>query len=111
MKQTPRWLTVAWLSAAPLGVAFAARMVWEKTILTARSGEQMIGFSLAHRHPLLFLGGVLCSYFLMLWLIPALYFLLKTRFRASAFHYGMVATSCLDIVAMFLPSNTGLLFR
>jgi hypothetical protein len=37
--------------------------------------------------------------------------LLKTRFRASAFHYGMIATSCLDVVAMFLPSNTGLLFR
>jgi hypothetical protein len=60
-------------------LAFAGRIAWEKTIWTWSRGPQMVGFSLMHIHPGFFVAGLLCCGLLILWLIPALFFLIIRR--------------------------------
>ncbi len=68
----PDWLRVMWFFAAPVALVFALRIAWEKTVWTILRGPQMVGFSLMHIHPLFSILGALCSYALILWLIPAI---------------------------------------
>jgi hypothetical protein len=65
------WLRLIWIFAAPLGLALSARILWEKTLLTAEQGQQMIGFSVIHIYPGFFFVGLLCSIVLLAWLLPA----------------------------------------
>ena len=111
VKPNPSWLRLVWLVAAPLGLALAARIFWEKTLLTAEQGEQMIGFSLIHIHPGFFLAGVLCSCVLLGWLIPAVVYLVRARFRVAFYDYGMMVGSLFVLAALLLPDNFGLRLR
>jgi hypothetical protein len=71
----PRWLRLNWLFVAPLGLVFATRIAWEKTIWTWSRGPQVVGFSLMHIHPFFSVGGIMCCVLLMLWIVPALIYL------------------------------------
>ncbi|HEU5182713.1 MAG TPA: ankyrin repeat domain-containing protein [Candidatus Polarisedimenticolia bacterium] len=51
----PVWLRVVGVVAAPGTAYFAARMVYEQTLLSWRNGPQLVGFSLAHSGPILLL--------------------------------------------------------
>lgn len=51
----PLWLRALGVIAAPGTAYFAARMVYEQTLLSWRNGPQMVGFSLAHSGPILLL--------------------------------------------------------
>jgi hypothetical protein len=93
---------------APFGLLFALRILWEKTSLTARQGPQMIGFSLAHLHPELFLPGVASCFMLIAWLIPALIFVILKKGRLASWEYAMLAGSIVAALAMFLPDDIGL---
>jgi hypothetical protein len=110
-KPFPFWAHLLWLLAAPAGLIFSARILWEKTLLTAERGEQMIGFSLAHVYPVFFLVGLLCSWVLMGWLLVAIVYLIRARLRVAWYDYAMVAGSLFVCLALFLPHDFGLTLR
>ena len=100
-----------WALAAPLGLAVSARILWEKTLLTAERGEQMIGFSMMHIHPGFFFGGLLCSLVMLAWLVPAVIYAALARLKVGMIDYAMVLGSLLVLAAMLLPDNFGLKLR
>jgi hypothetical protein len=109
--ELPRRLALLWVLAAPLGLPFSIRIIWEKTILTAREGEQMIGFSLVHLHPVFFIVGALSSLVLSVWVLFAIYYFVRLRFRINALWFLMAAGSLVAITAQFLPESFGLRLR
>jgi len=111
LKPFPAWLRLIWIVAAPLGLSLSARILWEKTLLTAEKGEQMIGFSLIHIHPGFFFSGLLCSIALLACLLPATVYLALARLKVSLPDYAMVAGSLFVFATMMLPDNFGLRFR
>lgn|ERR1700730_11607474 len=101
----PKWLQTVWICSLPLGLTFAGRIAWAKTVLTAIQGPQMVGFSLMHVHPGFFIAGILCSYLLILWLVPASIYLTVNRKRISAFDIAMVSLS-LCVAAVIMAPDT-----
>ena len=110
-KPLPKWLRLIWLFAAPLGISVSARILWEKTLLTAREGEQMIGFSMIHIHPGFFFSGLLCSVILLAWILPTTYYAIRARMHLQIYDYVMLAGSFFVCLSMFLPDNYGLRLR
>jgi hypothetical protein len=101
----PNSLRVAWRCFAPLGICLSIRIAWEKTFLTWDRGAQMIGFSLVHIHSLFFILGALCSYLLILWLVPALIHVIVRRNRISVADIVMILTGFFIVVVMATPDT------
>ena len=101
----PDWLRVVWVFAAPVALAFAIRITWEKTVWTILRGPQMVGFSLAHIHPGFFVAGVLCAYTMMLWLAPTTVYLILRRKGISGFDIAMVAIAVFVLLAVITPDT------
>src|ERR1700737_3111155 len=101
----PHWLRVAWICLLPLGVSFAGRIAWEKTVWTIKRGPQMVGFSLVHIHPAFFLGGILCSSLLILWLVPASVYLIVNRTRITAFDIATIILTFFVALAIMTPDG------
>jgi hypothetical protein len=101
----PKWLRVMWLCAAPFALLFATRIAWEKTFLPWARGPQMVGFSLMHIHPVFFLIGALCSYWLLLWLAIAIVFMAKGRIMPPMKDMLMVALCLFVLVALIVPDQ------
>lgn len=101
----PDWLRVVWFFAAPVALAFAIRIAWEKTVWTILRGPQMVGFSLMHIHPGFFVVGVLCAYATMLWLAPATVYLVLRRKGISGFDIAMVAVAVFVLLAVITPDT------
>jgi hypothetical protein len=101
----PNWLRVAWLCFVPLGVCLSLRIAWEKTFLTWDQGPQMIGFSLLHIHPMFAVLGGLCAYLLILWLVPALIYVIVRRKNISVADIVMILTGLFIAVAMAIPDT------
>ncbi len=99
----PVWLRLAWFYSSPLGLVFASRIAWEKTVWTIVRGPQMVGFSLMHIHPMFFIGGMLCCIALILWLVPAAAFLIAHRNRISGSDIAMIGSALFAAAAMFVP--------
>ncbi len=110
-KPFPMWLRLIWIIPAPLAIALSVRILWEKTLLTAERGEQMIGFSLVHIHPGFFFMGLLCSLILLAWLVPAVIYSAMARLRIGIIDYAMMLGSIFVMAAMILPDNFGLRLR
>ena len=68
----------------------------------------MVGFSLMHIHPGFFAAGILSSYLLIFWLVPASVYLAVNRRRISAFDTVMLS---LELVCCGSDTGTGLAFR
>lgn len=101
---TLRWLRISWLCLSPLGLSFALRIAWEKTVWTVVRGPQMVGFSLMHIHPMFFLTGLLCCWFLMLWLVLAVIYMFAHK-RIPLPDAIMVAVAIFVAVAMLTPDT------
>ena len=101
----PDWLRFSWLCFAPLGLTFAGRIAWEKTVWTVVRGPQMVGFSLAHIHPDFFILGLLSAGMLMLWLLPAAIYAYRRREDASALDLLMILAAALVTVVMLIPDT------
>ena len=101
----PDWLRVLWFFAAPVALAFALRIGWEKTVWTILRGPQMVGFSLMHIHPIFAVVGALCAYALMLWLVPATVYQLLRRKGISGFDVAMVAVALFVLLAVIAPDT------
>jgi hypothetical protein len=99
----PTWLRLAWICLLPFGLSFAGRIAWEKTVLTINRGPQMVGFSLAHIHPVFFIVGILCSYLLIIWLLPAFVYSTVNRNRITVLDVAMVIVALLVAVAIIMP--------
>ena len=110
-KPFPMWLRLIWIIPAPLAIALSVRILWEKTLLTAERGEQLIGFSLVHIHPGFFFMGLLCSLILLAWLVPAIIYSAIARLRIGIIDYAMMLGSILVLAAMLLPDNFGMRLR
>ncbi|SRR6266478_5744079 len=101
----PQWLRIVWLCLSPFGLLFAARVAWEKTVWTWARGPQMVGFSLMHTHPFLSMIGALCCYLLMLWLMPAVIYVLKRWKGVSALDKAMVVSCLFITLAIIIPDS------
>ena len=101
----PDWLRVVWFFATPAASVFAARIAWEKTVWTIFRGPQMVGFSLAHIHPMFFVLGVISAYALILWLAPALFYLAVRRKTISRVDAVMVAVALFVLAAVITPDT------
>ena len=99
----PKWLRQGWICLVPFGFPFACRIAWEKTFLTWLRGPQMIGFSLMHVHPMFFLGGLLCSYGFILWLITATIYLIKGGMKATKLDAAMYLLGLFIVLALVVP--------
>lgn len=101
----PRWLRLSWLFVAPIGILFAGRIAWEKTVWTWTRGPQAVGFSLMHIHPFFSIAGITCGMLLMLWLIPALFYVISRWRISSKADIAMVVLSLLVTVVIVLPDT------
>jgi hypothetical protein len=101
----PNWARIWWWGSAPLGLALAARLLWEKTVWTWTRGPQMVGFSLMHIHPGLAIFGILCFYSLTIWLIPVSCYLFLRRRNIRLVDVVMFLSALLGLAAMMLPDN------
>jgi hypothetical protein len=101
----PDFLKGWWVCASPFAVLFAARILWEKTLLTWSRGPQMVGFALWHIHPGLALVGTLCSLAVALWLLIAIPYAIMRRRDIEPSDWLMMACSVLVIVALALPDT------
>ena len=101
----PRWLRLSWPFLAPIGLLFAARIAWEKTIWTWTRGPQAVGFSLMHIHPFFGIAGITCCVLLMLWLVPASYYVISRWGISSKADIAMVVLSLLLTGAIVLPDT------
>jgi len=63
----------------------------------------MVGFSLAHLHPLFFFSGALCSYFLILWLLIAVTLVIKRWKSVSSVDMVMVFLSMFVALVIVIP--------
>jgi hypothetical protein len=108
----PRGVQLIWLCFAPVAMLFAARVAWEKTILTWEQGPQMVGFSMMHIHPIFSIFdpifsifGALCCFSIMLWLFPSAVYMFRRRRNMSLLDGLMFVSSLLIAVAMILPDT------
>jgi hypothetical protein len=101
----PSWLRMIWLFIFPFSLLFAVRITWEKTVWTWARGPQMVGFSLMHVHPFLFIVGALCCYGMMVWLVPAAIYLIKRRNKISPKDILTTVLSLLVVVALLIPDD------
>jgi len=101
----PHWFRVTWLINAPMGLLFAVRIVWEKTVWTWARGPQAVGFSLMHIHPLFAVAGVICSTLLVLWFITATIYLAGRWKICSKTEWAMVVLSLFVTLAIVLPDQ------
>jgi hypothetical protein len=101
----PRYLRVWWLCCSPIALLFAARIAWEKTLLTWSQGPQMVGFSLMHTYPFFMMAGVLCSLALMVWLVTAIWYFIARRREVRVIDSVMIAGALFVVVAIFTPDN------
>ena len=94
----PKWLRLLLKTALPGTILLASRLVYEQTVMTWRDGEQMIGFTLAHVFP-----------FLYLWVILAHIALLSVAvawFRGlqlSRKNWSLVLILCLFTGLLYIP--------
>jgi hypothetical protein len=96
-----RGLWILWLCFAPLEIAFAARVAWEKTVWTWERGPQAVGFSLMHIHPIV---GMLCSFSIMLLLIPSAVYAMRRRRHLSILD-GLMLMCSVFITAAITPPD------
>ena len=101
----PKGVQLIWLCFAPAAMLFAARIAWEKTILTWERGPQMVGFSMIHIHPIFSIFGALCCFSIMLWLFPSAVYMFMRRRKMSLLDGLMFISSLLIAVAMILPDT------
>jgi hypothetical protein len=101
----PLWLRAVWLCLSPLGLLFATRIAWEKTVWTWSRGRQTVGFSLMHIHPFFAIVGAVCCYLLMLWLIPSAVYVVRRRQDLSALDKGMIGCTLFVVLAITLPDT------
>ncbi|HYG98738.1 MAG TPA: hypothetical protein VD837_06365 [Terriglobales bacterium] len=101
----PGWLKAFWLCCSPLALAFAARVLWEKTVWTWTRGPQAVGFSLLHIHPGFAIIGVLCCLGLFAWLVVAFPFLIARRKNIRATDLMMVSSAVFVAAAIMIPDT------
>ena len=100
----PLWLRIIGWGVLPGIWAFAARMIWEATILSWNAGPQMIGFTLMHVYVPVFLWMILSFYgghgFLLLWLIMLV--LSRSR-RIRWIDWGQAALVFVSLLPLSVP--------
>jgi hypothetical protein len=79
--------------------------MWEKTVWTWTRGPQAVGFSLWHVYPGFAIFGGLSSYSLIIWLVPAGWYLFFRRRDVHPIDIGMFALALLVLLAMVTPDN------
>jgi len=67
--ETPKWLKVLWIIVMPGLLLFIGRMTYEYIYLTYTYGQQMIGFSLIHLYPYLFIYMLFSFFASICWTI------------------------------------------
>lgn len=102
-KSFPRWLGISWLVVYPLMAILVGRLLYERTYLTWKYGEQAIGFVFVHAYGLLFLASALGFFLAHGWLLAALVFILLRPGRVSRADWVKVGLVVLTSILFFLP--------
>ena len=66
----------------------------------------MIGFSMVHNHPALFLFGVASYFAIYLWLVVTLVFVITWRFRVSRFLWAQLSLTLFTLAIDLISTNT-----
>ena len=93
------WWWLALSTSAPLFL----RLLWEQTLLTWKSGRQMVGFSLAHQGQGLLLIGLIGDTLVIAWLIATAIYLLLKRKRPSNGTVVLLSIPIAAIALSFIP--------
>jgi hypothetical protein len=101
----PSFLKVWWFCSSPFAFAFAARILWEKTVWTWSRGPQMVGFSLMHIHPVFAVFGILCCLAVMIWIVAAIPFAISRRGSISIADVGMFVCALFVTASVAVPDN------
>ena len=101
----PSWLLKSWWLVFPGTGLLVGRMLYEKSYLTWSQGPQMIGFSLAHIHPLSFLLGFLSVCAAHVWLVVAAVAMTRGRFRLPPSHWTLVGLTVVTLALDYLPTT------
>ena len=99
----PGWLLKTGRYSAPLTVLWSIDMIYEQTLLTWSSGQQMVGFSVTHFFGPLILLSVLMSY---IFLVGLVIFVLVRLLRGRALPkmpMPLILTLCVAIALTFIP--------
>jgi hypothetical protein len=102
IKLTPLWLVVAWSAVLSFG-AVVARLVWETTVLSWRSGPQMVGFTMFHQFALPVLLATALFGVTVIRLAVAVVLALVRRQRLSLSIWLLVCTSAAYAGLLLVP--------
>lgn len=101
--EMPGWLLKIGKYSVPVTVLFSLDLIYEQTLLTWSSGEQMVGFSMMHLFgPIIFLS-VLMTY---VFLIGVAIFLTVCRLRKRTLPpipWPLILTLCIAIGITYIP--------
>ena len=77
--KVPNWIKFFWIIALPGLLLFLGRMTYECIYLTYKNGPQMIGFSLIHLHPILYIFMIYSYFASIIWIIICTIWMIKTK--------------------------------
>jgi ankyrin repeat protein len=103
MSGLPNWARAAGLFLLTGELLFAGRIVFESTVLTCNNGPQMVGFSLVHRSPVLFLLGLVCFFLTLLWILSAIIVLFRKRGLFSGVDWALLSVALVASSLVFVP--------
>lgn len=112
IKKLPKWIIYYWLAIMPGLTSFLGRLSYEYFYLTAKNGPQMIGFSLMHAYPLIYIIMVLSFFASIIWLIIYAKWMIKTytqKKRPSYFSL-FISTLLIVLIITFLEPISKLLY-
>lgn len=101
----PRYLKLWWICASPLGLLFAARIVWEKFVLVRTGGPDLLDFSLTQLYPTFGIIAILCCFSLLVWLLQAISCLITEWRKIDVGDVVMVLLTILIALAVVAPER------
>ena len=108
-EKLPIWLKVFWMIVTPGLLLFLGRMYYECIYLTDKYGSQMIGFSLIHNHPGLYIFMILSYFSAILWSIIYIIWATMTFFQnkipTGLWYFMLVFVSVLVISILLLTTH------
>jgi Ankyrin repeats (3 copies) len=81
------------------------RMVYESTVLTCESGPQMLGYSMMHTNPAIFIGGLLCVSVFFAWLVIALIYGASRKLRFTKREWALLVFMTSSLSLLPVPYN------
>lgn len=97
-------LSMFGVAATFFTVLLAARLIWEETVLTIEQGPQMVGWTIVHIFPFMFLAPLALAVWLLIAVIVLIALLIRRR-RLSPFFWSTLAAGALVLGLFSVPGE------